>query len=203
MRSVLYLLALLLMAVSLNVKALTFEELQLQMQQYPTLRCNYTQEKKIKELASPLISQGTMLLSRQYGLYWQQLIPFDMSLCATETDFIQTLAGQQPQVVSRNDNPMLFEIIHTLKALFSGDKEALETNFTTDFRSTGNNWELILTPKQEPFSLIFSELRVSGTDFIDKLQLFDKGGDLTTLTFTEHKTTPQDLTDNEKAAFNR
>lgn len=197
------LLALLLLASTLQAQALTFAELQQQLQQYPVLRCHYTQEKHLKELDAPLTSEGVLLLSRADGLYWKQQQPFGMTLTATDQSFSQQLEGQSPQVLTRQDNPQLFEIIHTLKALFSGDQEVLEQNFKPSFESNAQSWQLTLIPAREPFALVFSKLRVSGEKFIEKLELFDKAGDLTALYFSAYQTQPESLTADEKAHFAR
>ncbi len=203
MRAPKLLLLLISITLPICVRALTLDDLTLRMHSYPTLRCHYVQLKQIRELAAPLSSEGSMLLSQELGLYWQQEIPFRLELTATDSSFSQKLEGQDAQVVSREANPQLFDIIQTLKALFSGDKAVLERNFDSALSSEGENYVLTLTPKAEPFNLIFSKIEVSGAKFMEQLKLYDKGGDLTSLNFTQYKTQPEQLTDDEKAHFTR
>ncbi len=203
MRTKRLLLLLMFLTLPLCAQALTLDDLQLRMHKYPTLRCHYVQLKQIRELADPLSSQGTMLLSRELGLYWRQESPFRLELTATDSSFSQKLEGQEEQVVSREANPQLFDIIQTLKALFSGDRAVLERNFDSNLNAQGERYVLMLTPKAEPFSLIFSKIEVEGAKFMEQLKLYDKAGDLTSLTFTEYQTQPEQLTEDEKAHFTR
>jgi hypothetical protein len=121
---------------------------------------------------------------------------------------VQTVAGQTPQIVTAEKNPQLFQFNHLLVALFRADRAVLEKSFTTTFSAAAApapGWTLVLVPKESPLNKIFRRITLtadtSAASRIGQIVLEDMQNDQTTLRFLNHRTTPAELSEAEKARF--
>ncbi len=181
--------------------AVTLNDVQTRVSQQNVVKANFTQERIIKGVNKPLISNGQMIISKEKGLWWHQVKPFDMTLLMTQTVMKQKTGNQAPQVITASDNAQLFQFNSLLSALFKADKATLEKNFAFKFSDKGNDrWEIRLTPKTTPLNKIFKTITLFGKNHLEQVLINDMQGDKTTLRFSNHST--QALTDNEKKYFN-
>lgn len=196
------LMPLLLLLLSPFTSAITLDELQQRFTQQPVVRAHFEQTRSIKDLPQPLRSQGEMLIAREQGLLWDQTTPFAMTLMLDDSRMVQIINGLAPQVITAQNNPQMFQFNHLLRALFQADRKVLEQNFRIDFQDKGEGrWALNLTPITTPLDKIFATLELAGQHYLETIQLNDKQGDRTTITFSQHRLTPTALTDDERQRF--
>ncbi|RJT46164.1 LolA family protein [Rahnella woolbedingensis] len=187
---------------SISAHAVTLEELQQRFSQVPVLRADFSQQRTISGMAQPLNSSGNLLIAQQQGLWWQQEKPFSLTLLLTEKRMVQIMAGQEPQVVTADNNPQMFQFNSLLSALFHADRKVLEENFSLNFTDLGKGaWKLILTPKVSPLNRLFRSITLNGETFLNNIDIDDMQGDATHIRFFNQKTTPATLTDAEKRHF--
>ncbi|WP_112290814.1 outer membrane lipoprotein carrier protein LolA [Rahnella sp. AN3-3W3] len=187
---------------SVTTHAVTLEELQQRFSQVPVLRADFAQQRTISGMAQPLNSSGNLLIAQQQGLWWQQEKPFSLTLLLTEKRMVQIMAGQEPQVVTADNNPQMFQFNSLLSALFHADRKVLEENFALDFKDLGKGaWKLVLTPKVSPLNRLFRSITLNGETFLNNIDINDMQGDATHIRFFNQKTTPATLTDAEKRHF--
>jgi outer membrane lipoprotein-sorting protein len=187
---------------SVTAHAVTLEELQQRFSQVPVLRADFAQQRIISGMAQPLNSSGNLLIAQQQGLWWQQEKPFSLTLLLTEKRMVQIMAGQEPQVVTADNNPQMFQFNSLLSALFHADRKVLEENFALDFKDLGKGaWKLVLTPKVSPLNRLFRSITLNGETFLNNIDINDMQGDATHIRFFNQKTTPATLTDAEKRHF--
>ena len=187
---------------SVTAHAVTLEELQQRFSQVPVLRADFAQQRTISGMAQPLNSSGNLLIAQQQGLWWQQEKPFSLTLLLTEKRMVQIMAGQEPQVVTADNNPQMFQFNYLLSALFHADRKVLEENFALDFKDLGKGaWKLVLTPKVSPLNRLFRSITLNGETFLNNIDINDMQGDATHIRFFNQKTTPATLTDAEKRHF--
>jgi outer membrane lipoprotein-sorting protein len=187
---------------SMAAHAVTLEELQQRFSQVPVLRADFSQQRTISGMAQPLNSSGNLLIAQQQGLWWQQEKPFSLTLLLTEKRMVQIMAGQEPQVVTADNNPQMFQFNSLLSALFHADRKVLEENFALDFTDQGKGaWKLVLTPKVSPLNRLFRSITLNGETFLNNIDINDMQGDATHIRFFNQKTTPATLTDAEKRHF--
>nr|WP_274387308.1 outer membrane lipoprotein carrier protein LolA [Rahnella ecdela] len=187
---------------SVAAHAVTMEELQQRFGQVPVLRADFSQQRTISGMAQPLNSSGNLLIAQQQGLWWQQEKPFSLTLLLTEKRMVQIMAGQEPQVVTADNNPQMFQFNSLLSALFHADSKVLEENFALDFTDQGKGaWKLVLTPKVSPLNRLFRSITLNGETFLNSIDINDMQGDATHIRFFNQKTTPATLTDAEKRHF--
>jgi hypothetical protein len=166
------------------------------------LRADFSQQRTISGMAQPLNSSGNLLIAQQQGLWWQQEKPFSLTLLLTEKRMVQIMAGQEPQVVTADNNPQMFQFNSLLSALFHADRKVLEENFALDFTDQGKGaWKLVLTPKVSPLNRLFRSITLNGETFLNNIDINDMQGDATHIRFFNQKTTPATLNDAEKRHF--
>ena len=182
-------------------KVTDLSSLQTQLAASSTVRGDFTQLRHLEMFEQPLSSQGTFTLNRDQGLLWQQTTPFPVQLVLTQDKLRQTFAGQSPQVITAQENPMAFYFSHVFLAVFHGDSEALSQQFDMDFSVQDDQWTLVLTPKQPPLSSVFKSISLIGQQDINKLTLQELRGDKTEIVFSNQTHQPENLSDAEKALF--
>ena len=195
-------LLLLALLISPWVNAVTLDELQQRFTEQPVVRAHFEQTRTIKDLPQPLRSQGEMLIARDSGLLWDQKAPFPMTLLLDDKRMVQVINGQQPQTITAENNPQMFQFNHLLRALFQADRKVLEENFRINFKDLGEDrWSLVLTPTTTPLDKIFASLDLSGATYVESIVLNDKQGDRTAIALSRHQLTPASLTDAERQRF--
>ena len=195
-------LPLLALLISPFVSALNLDDLQQRFTEQPVIRAHFDQTRTIKDLPQPLRSQGQMLIARDQGLLWDQTSPFPMQLLLDDKRMVQVINGQQPQIITAENNPQMFQFNHLLRALFQADRKVLEQNFRVEFADKGEGrWTLRLTPTTTPLDKIFNTIDLAGQTYLESIQLNDKQGDRTDIALTQHQLTPAQLTDDERQRF--
>ena len=187
---------------SFNVFSFELNDLQMTLTSHKLLRGEFTQEKKMKMFKAPLLSGGTFLLTEKEGLVWSQKMPFPVSLVLIKDKLSQQFSGQKAQVIEAKTNPMVFYFSHLFLSLFKGDIKALEDQFKLSLSGDSASWTLKLVPKSAPLNKVFSDITITGGEFINGLRLSELNGDMSNITFSQQKTLPKQLTSDEKRAFN-
>lgn len=183
-------------------QALTLEGLQQQLAKQEFIRSEFTQVRTIKSLPVPLVSKGEVLIAQKEGLLWLQDKPFPMVLVLSESKMVQVTNDQEPEVITADKNPQMFQFNHLLRALFQADMQALEQSFSIDFKSAdSHNWSIHLIPISTPLDKIFQSIDLFGDGFLQNITITDKQGDLTKIELYEHTLAPQALTEGESELF--
>nr|WP_217901853.1 outer membrane lipoprotein carrier protein LolA [Vibrio aestuarianus] len=176
--------------------------LQAQLAKHQIVRGEFTQLRHIEMFEQPLSSAGKFLLDKQNGLLWQQNSPFPVNLVLTQDKLRQTFANQPPQVITEKENPMAFYFSHLFLSVFHGDTQQLNKQFTMTLHTEDGQWQLNLTPRNEPLNSVFTSITLTGRDDIDGLILQEVRGDKTEIQFTNQNYQPERLTHAEQTQFN-
>lgn len=179
----------LLFTFSTITSAITLSDIQLLFSKNQVVRADFTQDRYINGLTSPIHSTGKMIISKELGLWWQQNTPFAMTLKMNQQRMEQRIEDQTPEIITAEKQPQLFQFNHLLTAIFTADKEMLENNFDITVTEQNNIWTLTLKPKLAPLNKIFKQIILSGKSYLEKVTINDMQNDKTELTFKNHKTT--------------
>lgn len=179
----------LLLTFSTITSAITLSDIQLLFSKNQVVRADFTQDRYINGLTSPIHSTGKMIISKELGLCWQQNTPFAMTLKMNQQRMEQRIEDQTPEIITAEKQPQLFQFNHLLTAIFTADKEMLENNFDITVTEQNNIWTLTLKPKLAPLNKIFKQIILSGKSYLEKVTINDMQNDKTELTFKNHKTT--------------
>ena len=187
--------------VSINVLAFDMGDLQDKLTEHELVRGEFTQNKKMKMFKAPLLSTGTFLLTKKEGLVWSQKTPFPVSIVLIKDKLSQKFSGKNPQIIEAKANPMVFYFSHLFLSLFKGDINALEDQFQLSLSGNSTSWRLKLLPKSAPLNNVFSDISISGGEYINELRLSELSGDVSEITFSHQKILPKELTSDEKRTF--
>lgn len=179
----------LLLTFSTITSAITLSDIQLLFSKNQVVRADFTLDRYINGLTSPIHSTGKMIISKELGLWWQQNTPFAMTLKMNQQRMEQRIEDQTPEIITAEKQPQLFQFNHLLTAIFTADKEMLENNFDITVTEQNNIWTLTLKPKLAPLNKIFKQIILSGKSYLEKVTINDMQNDKTELTFKNHKTT--------------
>ncbi|MGG7669826.1 LolA family protein [Yersinia sp. J1] len=190
------------LAIAAGAQAVTLDELQQRLAQQPVVRAQFSQERQIKDMPQPLRSSGELLIAQKNGLWWQQQKPFPLTLVLDDKRLVQVINGQEPQIVTADSNPQMFQFNHLLRALFQAERQVLEQNFSLTFSDLGQGkWQLELKPTTSPLDKLFNTITLQGQQYLDQISLNDRQGDRTEITFSNQRLTPDTLTHDEQQRF--
>lgn len=186
---------------AVSAPAATLEDVQAQLSGHAVVRGEFTQTRKLAMFKAPLVSNGQFVLARDAGMSWQQTEPFEIRIVLTGNQFRQQYGKQPPQVMKSEDNPVMFFFTRLMLALFQGDTAAMREQFDLSFSEPGEGWRLDLTPRSAPLNTVFSRIRLLGGEYVNEILLTETRGDETAISFSGQNSSPADLTEDEKHAF--
>lgn len=181
----------------------TLAELQQQIAQVAVLRGEFEQAKQVPGFRQPLRSQGEFLLARERGVLWQTRKPFPSELVLTR----DRILSRQPDGRSRveldaRQQPALATVNATMFALLRGDLQALNSRFALQpERLAGGGWRLRLTPKSGALAQAFVLVTLEGDRYVRRVELVERGGARSLLTFSALRETPAQLSADEARRF--
>jgi outer membrane lipoprotein-sorting protein len=153
------------------------------------IRSNFQQQKKLKILRKPMISRGTMIYAKDYGLYWHIETPFPSTLIITETA-LQQKDGDNVNTITAKNQPVLFGFSQVFFKLLSGDIAALSQHFKLHYQMEGSRWRIGLLPKDSAMQQFIKQVTLQGGDLMDTVDIIDNTGDSTHIEFTATNTAP-------------
>ena len=179
---------------------LTLTQLTAQLSTPQELRAHFAQERIMTGFSRTLKAEGTLLISRDHGILWRQNTPFAQNVVIDERGILVD-TGSGLKALSSAQNPQLLSFAQMLKSLFAGDLSALEQYFTLALSGTAQSWQLTLTPSHEPINLIFHNIELQGSSYVEQVTLNDKAGDSTHIVFSEFDPTIKPLSATEAQLF--
>ncbi|TDQ57675.1 outer membrane lipoprotein carrier protein LolA [Mesocricetibacter intestinalis] len=144
----------------------------------------FMQQRFLASLSKPISVTGRFVLVKNKGLLWRMEKPFnaDQRIRAdgisqwNGTEWIN--AGQS----SQNRQIALF------LGLLEGNVSALENQFDLFLSGEPQNWTLVLKPSGLLMQQIFERIEIQGDDSVKRIELREKQGDVTLISFSEIKT---------------
>ena len=191
----------LLLTFSTISSAITLTDLQQLFSKNQVVRADFVQDRYINGLTAPIHSTGKMIISKELGLWWQQKTPFSMTLKMNQQRICLLYTSPSPRdpKTSAEKQPQLFQFNHLLTAIFTADKDMLESNFDITLTEQNKYWTVTLQPKLAPLNKIFKQIILNGKSYLEKVTINDMQNDKTELTFANHKT--MKLSQNEQLLF--
>lgn len=174
-----------------QVQALTLNQIQQKIAKHPTLQADFVLQKQIPRLNIPFETSGNMIFDRQLGLFWQQTSPFSQIIKANR-DRIKLSMGNAPaQVITRAEQPKIFQISQVIDDIFNGNLNKVNDNFTVIIPpSDENTWQLQLTPKSVSLNKKIEKITVTGDEFIQTVEVIEPTSGKTVVYFANHNTSP-------------
>jgi hypothetical protein len=156
--------------------ALDLDQLAAQLASAPVVHGSFVQEKHLRGLPKPLQSEGRFVLERARGLLWLMETPVKQDYRIVPEGIEQrTPEGWKPirQQAGLAQQSRLFT------AVLQGDRTALDRDFTLTLGTPPSGWQLDLVPKSTLLRQIFSSIRITGAQFVERIEMQETQGDST------------------------
>jgi hypothetical protein len=165
------------------------------------LQGRFVQERALAGIPRPLRSEGRFLLVPGTGLIWRAEKPFASVTVITPGGLTQAVSDQQTLNLPATRLPFLKPFYDMLSGALAGDWKAIEQNFTVTREDQGPNWGVRLLPKTADASMPFESIRLSGTTFVDSVEIAKSGGDQERLVFTDQTLAPASIPPEDARLF--
>ncbi|MBF8764775.1 outer membrane lipoprotein carrier protein LolA [Pseudomonas sp. xss_4] len=177
--------------------AFDLDDLQRQLSAPAVVKGPFIQEKHLRALPQPLLSEGEFVLARDHGLLWMLHTPLRQNYRIDA----QGIARRDPsgwQVLpSRSAGAQQNQLFF---AVLQGDSTGLQRDFELALSGDATQWQLRLTPRSLLLKQIFSRIDISGGRFVQRIELSETQGDSTVLRLPE-STGAAELSDMERSDF--
>ncbi|WP_288841405.1 outer membrane lipoprotein carrier protein LolA [uncultured Deefgea sp.] len=150
-----------------------------------TLRGEFRQEKRIANLAKPLLASGQFVYLKQQGLLWQIEKPYASDSIITADTLIQSVNGKIIVRVDAKSQPAYSAVSRIFMALVAGDWAALEADFVITGYVDAQRWQLTLKPKAGLFASFAKTLTLTGASALQQIDIAEKNGDSTHYTLSQ------------------
>lgn len=156
--------------------ALDLDQLAAQLASTPVVHGTFVQEKHLRGLPKPLVSEGRFVLERARGLLWLMDTPVKQDYRIVPAGIEQrTPEGWKPirQQAGLAQQSRLFS------AVLQGDRTALDRDFTLTLGTPDKGWQLDLVPKSPLLKQIFTDIRITGAQYVERIEMNETQGDRT------------------------
>ncbi len=151
----------------------------------PVLRGSFVQRKFLSGIPKPLKSSGNYVISREQGIWWHTLLPFDSDFILTPDSMVQLDDGKIAARLSAEQQPGLRVVGDVFFSIFSLNPSALAGNFELfGQRGERDAWVMGLRPKSSVLRNVMSETVITGATRVDKVEFWDSHGDRTEITLS-------------------
>ncbi|HKY91723.1 MAG TPA: outer membrane lipoprotein carrier protein LolA [Nevskiaceae bacterium] len=144
----------------------------------PVLAGTFAQRKFLRELPTPLRSDGDFVFSKELGVVWHTVRPFDSELVLTREGMTQRAQGAQTARVDAAQQPAVRVSVELFFALFALDVDRLAADFELFATKAGEGWQLGLRPRPgAALAAAFSSVVIDGAQRMTRVELVEANGD--------------------------
>jgi len=182
---------------STGALAFDLDTLAAQLAEPDVIRGKFVQEKHLRGLAKPLLSDGIFTLSREYGLLWQLQRPIEQYYRISPDGIArwsaQSWQMQPKQTVAMRQSRLFLDVL-------IGDYRGLARDFSLELKGDATHWQIRLIPRSTLIGQIFDHIEIQGGALVERIELHETQGDHSVLRLLEN-TTDHALSETEQADF--
>ncbi len=144
----------------------------------------FTERRSMQYLTEPIVLEGTLSFDPPDRLTREVHRP-NRETMVIEGDLLTLKANWKdpPTRVLLADYPGLDALITALRAVLSGDAEALERVYQIDLRGTAEAWTLALIPRAESLRAVVASVVLEGAaETVRSIEVQETGGDSSVIT---------------------
>lgn len=168
------------------------KSVQAQLVQVERVAGHFRQEKQLKFLRKPLVSEGEFIYQSHRGLVWATQSPVASILLVNDN---RLLSNQGEQAL-----PPSFARV--FQAMLGGDLGRLQDDFSIDGAINAAQWHLQLTPKDPLMAKVIHSLSLAGDNEVRALVILETSGNQSKISF-EQISHPLQLSPEQAANFER
>ena len=161
---------------SLPAHALDLDQLAAQLASVPMVHGKFVQEKHLRGLPKPLLSEGRFVLARARGLLWLMDTPVKQDYRIVPTGIEQRTPDGWKAI---RQQAGLAQQSRLFTAVLQGDRTALERDFTLSLGTPATGWQLDLAPKSAMLKQIFTRITITGAQHVERIEMSETQGDRT------------------------
>lgn len=167
------------------------------------LQGRFTQERKLAGVPNTLRSEGRFLLVPGQGLIWRGEKPFATVTVITPAGLTQLVNEQPTMTLPASRLPFLRPFYDMLSGALAGEWSVIEQNFTMTREASGSPWAVRLVPKKpaEAAGAPIESIHLTGTRFVETVEIAKLGGDQERLVFADQKLSPAALSEDDTRLF--
>jgi hypothetical protein len=169
------------------------------------LRGHFTQERQLAGFSRPLKSSGSFVLAPGQGLIWHTEAPLVDTTVITANGILQLVNGQEAMRLSVTRLPVVGRFYDVLSGALTGDAGPLILAFKVERQADAKQWQLSLRAAREddPALAQIVAITVTGTQFVDTIEIQKPGGDADRLSFSAQTKASGSLSPEEAELFQK
>lgn len=143
-----------------------------------SLYADFKQVKTLEGQSFDLKSSGFLQIKENKDIEWHQTAPFEQVFLLSSNGIKASVDGEPAKEIDESQNQTVSDMLSLIKYLIVGDINHLKRVFSVqESGDISNGWTLSLKPKEKPYDLVFNHIALSGKDYIEKIEIFEAGGD--------------------------
>lgn len=153
------------------------------------MQCRFTQQKNMAMLAEPTVAEGLMNYNAPDKMRWEYTSPYSFALLVEGDKIIKITDGNE-EVLDAKNGRMYQGIVSIIMSSATGKKLFDKSTFDVEITDDGGFWKAEMRPKKHNMKRMFSMLSFyfdKSTDIINKVEMTEAGGDITTIQFYDMK----------------
>jgi outer membrane lipoprotein-sorting protein len=149
-------------------------------------KATFVEKKYIGIFDRPIVSTGDLSFVAPDRLEKRTLTPKPESLVLNGDILTIDRPGKRQMRVSLEEHPEISAFIESIRGTLAGDLSVLQTFYTLQLTGSVEKWQLVLTPKQQRLSRIFSRICIGGSRAdVNTIELDERDGDHSVMVITQ------------------
>jgi hypothetical protein len=138
----------------------------------------FVEKKYISIIDRPIESSGELAFTAPDKLEKRTLKPKPEALILEGDKLTIDQPGKRHLTVGLQDHPEVAAFVESIRATLAGDRSALEKFYALELTGSAEQWQLVLTPRQERMLKIISRIRIGGAYAdVKNIDFFQGDGD--------------------------
>ena len=182
---------------SLQAQAFDLQQLSDQLAKPSVIYGSFIQEKHLRALPQPLVSQGSFVLAKNHGLLWLLKTPLQQDYRISAQGIARRDANGWQLLPNKSAGA---EQNRLFLAVLQGDSSGLQRDFELQLQGEATQWKLTLTPRSMLLKQVFNQINIDGGALVHTIELLETQGDSTLLRL-QGSTADQPLSEAEQHDF--
>lgn len=180
-------------------EATTLNKIGNSLSAFQLLRSDFTQARTMSFLKRPLITDGRLLYSKDYGLFWGLTKPYEAAYIVTNNGVYSYENGKKQK--SAGGEQIFRQTAMMFAAIFTADIQALSKLFHIYFSGDEANWTIGLKPKKRMIQKLIAQVVIHGNQHVTAVNIHETSGDHIDISFKNMQHEPKTLTNEELNYF--
>ena len=153
------------------------------------MQCRFTQQKTMAMLTEPTVSEGLMSYVSPDKMRWEYTNPYSFALVVDGNKITKITDGNE-EVLDAKSGRMYQGIVNIIMSSATGRNLFDKSMFDVVITGDDEFWKAEMTPKKRDMKRMFAMLTFyfdKQTNVINKVEMTEAGGDVTTIQFFDMK----------------